>query len=165
MDNTPLYTSPEPFEADRIHALAIYCSDGRYGEQFDDFLQQHLNLPRYDRLAVPGGPACLAGHYGLENQLAGIRDQIKFLIEAHGLEHVVLIQHHGCAFYSVAFRDTDPATLEPAQDNDLILAKSEVLKIDPGLKVSTVFARLVDNRVRFELVKTPDPTGVRQAGG
>lgn len=155
MDNQPLYTSSEPFEADRIHALAIYCSDGRYGEQFDDFLQQHLNLPRYDRLAVPGGPACLAGHYGLENQLAGIRDQIKFLIEAHGLEHVVLIQHYGCAFYSVAFRETDPAALEPPQDNDLALAKAEVLKIDPSLKVSTVFARLIDNAVRFEQVKTP----------
>src|SRR5947199_10332109 len=45
----------------RIRAAAIYCSDGRFGEQMDEFLHEGLGLPRYDRLAVPGGPACLSG--------------------------------------------------------------------------------------------------------
>ena len=45
----------------RIHAASIYCSDGRFGEQMDEFLHQGLGLPRYDRLAVPGGPACCSG--------------------------------------------------------------------------------------------------------
>ena len=147
-----LFTSPEPFDAHRIHALAIYCSDGRYGEQFDDFLQNHLNLPRYDRLAVPGGPACLAGHYGTANELAGIKDQIKFLIHAHGLEHVVLIQHYGCAFYGEAMPDASPEQMKPEQDNDLLAAKAEVRRMLPNLKVTTIYARLVDNRVQFERV-------------
>ena len=146
------FTSDEPFDAHRIHALAIYCSDGRYGEQFDDFLHHRLKLPRYDRLAVPGGPACLTGRYGNDNVLAGIRDQIRFLIEAHGLEHVVLIQHHGCAFYAHARADTDAAAMRPDQDHDLKLAKAEVLRMAPGLKVTTAHARLCDNHVSFEPV-------------
>ncbi len=151
MSKPHLFTSDEPFDIHRIHALAIYCSDGRFGEQFDDFLQTHLNLPRYDRLAVPGGPACLAGHYGDANQLVGIVNQIQFLIQAHGLEHVVLIQHHGCAFYTQVLGG-DAESIEPAQDCDLVLAKAKVLEIAPELKVTKVFARLVDNRVAFEAV-------------
>ena len=147
-----LYRSDELFDAHRIHALAIYCSDGRFGEQFDDFLQNHLDLPRYDRLAVPGGPACLAGHYGTANELAGIKDQIKFLIHAHGLQTVVLIQHYGCAFYGEAMPEASPEQMKPEQDNDLLAAKSEVRRMLPGIKVITVYARLVDNLVQFEAV-------------
>lgn len=156
MSSPELFASQEPFDAHRIHALAIYCSDGRYGEQFDDFLQNHLNLPRYDRLAVPGGPACLAGHYGTANELAGIKDQIKFLIHAHGLEHVVLIQHYGCAFYNEALPDSTPESMKPEQDNDLLVAKAEVRRMLPNLKVTTVYARLVDNKVHFERVTLDD---------
>lgn len=38
-------------------AVAVYCSDSRYGNHPDEFLRPHLGLPRYDRLALPGGPA------------------------------------------------------------------------------------------------------------
>jgi hypothetical protein len=152
----PLFTSPEPFDADRVHTLAIYCSDGRYGEQFDDFLQQYLKLPGYDRLAVPGGPACLAGHHATANSFAGIRDQIRFLIEAHGLRTVVLIQHHGCAFYAAALPDATPESMKPEQDNDLLAAKAQVRRMSPGIKVITVYARLTGTTVSFEPVFLDD---------
>ena len=61
MAEATIYESPTPYEQTRIHAAAIYCSDGRVGEQIDDFLHKGLGLPRYDRLAIPGGPACLSG--------------------------------------------------------------------------------------------------------
>ena len=60
-DAVTVHTSPVRFQESRIRAAAIYCSDGRFGEAFDDFLHNILKLPRYDRLAVPGGAACLAG--------------------------------------------------------------------------------------------------------
>ena len=56
----PVFVSQTPFDHQRIGAAAVYCSDGRYGEQMDEFLHQGLGLPRYDRVAVPGGAACLA---------------------------------------------------------------------------------------------------------
>src|SRR5437016_3250055 len=54
-----IYTSTETWNAERIGALALYCSDGRWGEAFDDFCHRRLLIPRYDRWAVPGGPAWL----------------------------------------------------------------------------------------------------------
>src|SRR5262245_45082772 len=96
---TPAYESPVTYERARIHAAAIYCSDGRIGEHFDDFLQSGLGLPRYDRVALPGGPACLAGHPQAHLEEQGVVDELKFLVEVHGLKRIVLIAHEGCAFY------------------------------------------------------------------
>ena len=47
------FNSSVKYNADRIQAAAVYCSDGRFGEQFDDLMHNALGLPRYDRLAVP----------------------------------------------------------------------------------------------------------------
>jgi hypothetical protein len=57
----PVFSSMEVWNPDRIGAVAIYCSDGRWGEAFDDFCHKRLQIPRYDRLAIPGGPACFVG--------------------------------------------------------------------------------------------------------
>ena len=54
-----LFTSRHPWNPERIGALAIYCSDGRWGEAFDEFCHEGLRIPRYDRFAVPGGPLWL----------------------------------------------------------------------------------------------------------
>ena len=54
-----LFTSRHSWSPERIHALAIYCSDGRWGEAFDEFCHESLRIPRYDRFAVPGGPVWL----------------------------------------------------------------------------------------------------------
>src|SRR5207244_457736 len=55
------YHALERWHPARIGAMALYCSDGRWGEAFDEFCHRHLQIPRYDRLAVPGGPAWIAG--------------------------------------------------------------------------------------------------------
>jgi hypothetical protein len=94
-----IFESTHPFEHARIGAAAIYCSDGRYGEQFDDFLHSALKLPRYDRVAVPGGPGCLAGHFAAWRDEEVIVEQLDFLIRTHDLGRIVLIAHEDCVFY------------------------------------------------------------------
>src|SRR6185436_13996647 len=94
-----VYDSVVPYEAARIHAAALYCSDGRIGNQIDDFLQQGLRLPRYDRLACPGGPAALSGALSAFWEGRGVEDQLRFLLGVHDLQHMVLIAHAGCAYY------------------------------------------------------------------
>src|SRR6185369_10887311 len=89
----PGYLSPYPFDANRIRAAAVYCSDGRYGEHFDDLLQNALQLPRYDRLAVPGGAACLAGHFHAYREEEGVAEQLRFLVQIHDVRRIVLIAH------------------------------------------------------------------------
>src|SRR5689334_7053819 len=115
-----VYASEIPFDARRIGAAAIYCSDGRFGEQMDEFLHRGLALPRYDRLAVPGGAACLAGHVRSFHEKAALERQLEFLIRAHQLDRIVLIAHHDCAFYKDAWLGLN--SLEQQQAADLRVA-------------------------------------------
>lgn len=94
------WQSSIPFDSRRIGAAAIYCSDGRYNEQFDEFLHGQLRLPRYDRLVFPGGPGVLAGHMESMRDQESLEEQIRFLVRAHELERVVLIAHEGCGYYA-----------------------------------------------------------------
>ena len=47
-----VYHSQEIWNAQRIGALALYCSDGRWGDACDEFCHRHLHIPRYDRWAA-----------------------------------------------------------------------------------------------------------------
>lgn len=147
------FTSPVPFESARIQAAAVYCSDGRFGRQFDDLLQHGLQLPRYDRLAVPGGAACLASHFTAYREEEGVAEQLRFLISAHQLRRVVLIAHEGCAFYTQRLR-VSPLQLESQQREDLQKAVRRVRSLSSDLDVVAFFARKTwEGLVQFELVE------------
>lgn len=146
------FRSAIPYEAARIHAGAIYCSDGRVGEHFDDFLQNGLNLPRYDRIALPGGPACLAGHPEAHLEEQGVVDELKFLVEAHQLRHIVLIAHERCAFYTTRL-GLKENRLELMQRADLIRAAAFVDRVTGIEKIDAYFARRIDNHIAFERVE------------
>lgn len=156
MPSSPLsrgpYESRLPYDASRIRAAAIYCSDGRIGEHFDDFLQNGLSLPRYDRVALPGGPACLAGHPQAHLEEQGVVDELKFLVEVHGLKRIVLVAHQGCAFYSTRLELKD-RRMELVQKADLVRAASFVQRVTAVSNVEAYFARFEDGRIRFEAVE------------
>lgn len=155
MRSAPLeaaYESTLPYDALRVHASAIYCSDGRIGEHFDDFLHKGLSLPRYDRVALPGGPACLAGHPQAHLEEQGVVDELKFLVEAHGLKRVVLIAHQDCAFY-VQRLQLDGRRLELVQRADLVRAAAVVRRVTGVDAVWGYYARLREGCVRFEPVE------------
>ena len=143
--NTPqervVYASPLSFEAGRIGAAAVYCSDGRFGEPFDDFLHNALKLPRYDRLAVPGGAACLAGHFAAHREEDAVIEQLRFLVNVHGIERVVLIAHQSCAFYT-EWLHVSPLLLESKQRDDIETAVRRVASIERSLQVDAFFARI-----------------------
>jgi hypothetical protein len=149
------FASTIRYEPERIHAAAVYCSDGRVGDHFDDFLHNGLNLPRYDRLALPGGPAALAGHTEAHVAEQGVVDELKFLVEAHELDRIVLIAHQGCAFYSQRLQLPEPF-LEHQQRIDLLKAKLFVERITGLTKIDTFFARRDgESGISFEEVVMP----------
>ena len=113
------------FDPNRVHAVAVYYSDGRLGEQVDEFLHHGLQLPRYDRLAVPGGAACLAGHFSSYREEEGVIEQLRFLLSVHKVRQVVLIAHEGCAFYSERLH-VSPLQLESTQHEDIAKAFRQV---------------------------------------
>ena len=146
-----MFDSKTPYVPQRIHAAAIYCSDGRMGEHFDDFLMNGLKLPRYDRLALPGGPAALADHSETKLEHAAVADELKFLVEVHGLNRVVLIQHQNCAFYTGRLK-LEGFAVERTQLEDLASAAAFVRKVTGVDRVDVYFARQLENAVRFEEV-------------
>lgn len=130
-----VYTCAESWTADRIGALALYCSDGRWGEAFDEFCHQALHLPRYDRWAVPGGPAWLAtAHVDQSAQ-----SQLDFLVEVHGLERVVLITHFGCAAYAQRLQQS-PRDCLPTQTEEVSRAAAVLRRRHPGLRIDGYLA-------------------------
>jgi hypothetical protein len=150
------FLSPLPFVHDRIGAAAVYCSDGRYGEAMDEFLHDCLGLPHYDRLAIPGGAACLAGHLLAMRERGALDRQIRFLVESHALTRVVLIAHQDCGFYrhNVHPSKLRQRPLEELQFADLAAAAVALREFHRELEVDAYFARRIDERVRFEIVPT-----------
>lgn len=153
IDLRPAYSSAVPFSTQRIRAAAVYCSDGRFGEQVDDLLHTALQLPRYDRLAVPGGGACLASHFVTYRESEGVLAQLRFLIDVHALERVVLIAHENCAYYTERLH-ISPLQLESRQREDIRRAVRRVQSLSSGLAVDAFFARIRrDATIQFEPVE------------
>jgi hypothetical protein len=81
------------WEPERPHILVVACSDGRLQEATDVFLARALGVRQYDRLYVPGGGGALSAS-GREFIRAGqLRAECRFLVEAHRVDHLVLLLH------------------------------------------------------------------------
>lgn len=150
-----VYSSRAPFDEHRVGAAAVYCSDGRFGEQMDEFLHEGLGLPRYDRVAMPGGAACLAGHTIAFHDQYALERQLGFLITQHALTRVVLIAHEGCGFYRDVWLGL--RTMEQQQRLDLDRAAKLIAETSPGVEVECYFARKVKGLVVFERWTANDP--------
>ncbi len=146
--STDLWPSIVPFEVARVRALAVYCSDGRFGEQCDDFLHRGLGLPCYDRLAVPGGAALLAA----DREQTGLLAHLHFLVEAHELTRLVLIAHEGCAYYGKLL-DLGPIDMRERQEKDLKTVTDLLRAKYPHLEVRADFAHVEGDRVAFERLR------------
>ena len=152
------FSSTIAFDQARIRAASIYCSDGRVGEQMDEFLHQGLGLPRYDRLAVPGGPACLSGALSVFWESHSAERQLDFLCHVHKLERLIMIQHEGCAFY-LEWLKVKPEEFAARQLEDLKRAATRVAQAQPSLRIDAFVARRRDAQIWFE----PIPIALAQA--
>jgi hypothetical protein len=142
-----VFTSMERWQHERIGALALYCSDGRWGKAFDEFCHNHLLIPRYDRWAVPGGPAWLATpDTGALYQVA--REQIDFLVRFHELEKVVLITHYGCAYYGHRLEKTPKECLH-TQRKDVHTAMDTLKSWYPDIRVEAYLAMRHNHMLSF----------------
>jgi hypothetical protein len=144
-----MFISPTPYRAERIYAAAIYCSDGRIGEQIDEFIHQGLNLPRYDRLVCPGGPVALSGRLLALWDARGVEEQLRFLIQVHDIKTVVLVAHEGCAYYLTRL-GLSAERIESEQRHDMKKAAETILKLAPGVTVTKYLARQLGTSIGFE---------------
>jgi hypothetical protein len=160
MKGQPVYESTIPFDSARIGAAALYCSDGRWGEQMDEYLHQGCGWPRYDRLAIPGGPATLSGEISVLWEESFVRKYLEFLVRAHRLKRLALIAHEGCAFYQ-EWLHLPPERIQQRQIRDLQQAQQQLRLSLPGLQIHTLFAGKREDRVQFfdigKAVMMPEP--------
>jgi hypothetical protein len=148
-----VFTSTERWHPERIGALAIYCSDGRWGEAFDEFCHKHLQIPRYDRLALAGGPAWLAAPEGGSELSRAVRDHLDFLVRVHELGQIVLITHYGCAHYGHLLGQP-PRECLPAQYADVRAAAAQLRARYPEIVVDGYLAMRTENCLSFHRLAT-----------
>src|SRR5438477_13122309 len=153
------YHAAERWHPERIGALALYCSDGRWGEAFDEFCHRHLQIPRYDRWAMPGGPAWLAGQPN-EALAQAAKVQLDFLVKAHELERIVLITHFGCAWYGQKLK-LGPRECLPLQTDDTRKAAEMLRSFYPGMRVDAYLAMRSGNCLSFHGLNEHINTAVR----
>ena len=134
-----VYTCQETWDPERIGALALYCCDGRWGEAFDEFCHKRLLIPRYDRWAVPGGPAWLVPREAGDGLYQATRTQLDFLVRVHALERIVLITHFGCAFYRELLGQPAEGCLA-TQVDDLRAARKALGEWFSGVRVEAYLA-------------------------
>jgi hypothetical protein len=145
----PIFTSAEVWNPERIGAAAIYCSDGRWGEAFDEFCHKRLQIPRYDRLALPGGPACFAPHDKTGKLLCeAALEQLTLLVKVHELERIILVTHYGCAFYTEMLQREPDACL-PTQMEDLRAVAATLRQWFAGVQVETYLAMRRESHLSF----------------
>src|ERR1044071_6648462 len=146
------FTSSHSWNAERIGAMAIYCSDGRWGEAFDEFCHEGLHIPRYDRFAVPGGPLWLVTRdISLIIPHSAARDQLQFLVKAHQIERIVLFGHYGCAYYTHLL-GRDPDRCLPSQIEDLGLAEKPLGGCFTGMQLEAYMSMRSGERMSFRPV-------------
>jgi hypothetical protein len=157
-----VYTCSETWNAERIGALALYCSDGRWGEAFDEFCHKRLLIPRYDRLAVPGGPAWLVPREPHGELYQATRAQLDFLVRVHELERIVLITHYGCAFYRELLRLPAEECVAPQMD-DLRTVRKTLHGWFPEIQVEAYLAMRRGQCLSFHQVESFED--LRSSGG
>lgn len=137
-------------------AVAVTCTDGRIQAWVDDFLLELLGTARYDRVYIPGGPgAIVPGDTAAQAERAQhIWEELKFMIEAHRLNRVVLIFHGaavggpavaGCGDYGRLYPGADRETVNRRQIADAHEAKNKINRTFPDVQVD-IFGLAVNSK-------------------
>lgn len=138
-----------PFDASHPHALAMYCSDGRFTDAIEELLHG-LGHARLDTLTIPGGPALLDLTSSNLGAVDVMRDAATFLIRAHKITQVVLLGHEGCGYYKARFPYESPEAMRRRQLDDLRQAGRWVRSNHDELPVALYFATPEEKRLRFD---------------
>lgn len=96
----PLFTASTPFDARKSDTLVIYCADGRFRPQTQEFLTEQLKLDRPITITVPGGVSIFMPLVGFAHKVA------KVWLDAFAdhTRRIVLIAHEDCAAYRAEHR-------------------------------------------------------------
>ncbi len=134
-------------------ALAVFCSDGRYSRYIDEFLESLLRVDGADWLAVPGGPAALAGTHRDEEDAEVLWRHLDFLVEMNEVRRVILVFHENCR-YCLDVLGPD-ATADEAKRKacaDAEEARNRIQRRFPEVAVEAYWHEATDTAVFFRSI-------------
>ncbi|MBS1723832.1 MAG: hypothetical protein JSS66_12870 [Armatimonadetes bacterium] len=139
-----IFESSLGWNNNRPRTLVVACSDGRLQVNVDEFLEGCLEVTRYDRLYMPGGPGALATS-GVEYVRSDRnRQEMSFLLLAHKIELVVLLFHGpapggpdeaACADYQRILGGVSGEVLSKTQVSDFKEVRDFIQFKKPGTEV------------------------------
>lgn len=141
--------SQTKFVSQYPHALAMYCSDGRFTESVEELLRS-LGHERLDTLTVPGGPCLLELTSSSIAAVENMRSACSFLVVAHHIEEAILLSHEGCGYYRSRFPIDSPESMKARQLADLRGAARWLAQTHPKTRVRIFHAVVRDEHVDFE---------------
>ena len=151
----PAFKSSLKVNGAKADTLVVHCSSHRVQAALGEFLNKGLDLKgNYELLALPGGPQCLTLVEYLPKYSWAVTKWVRFLVEAHELNRVVLIAHQDCGWYKQLpfhlFGSSDP---RQRQEDDLRRVRSAMARDFPHLRVDLYFAGWDDsNQVTIDSV-------------
>jgi hypothetical protein len=154
------FVSDHVWQTTRPRILIVACSDGRYQQCLDEFLDEHLGIIHYDRLYAPGGPGALSSSLLSYFRGEQFRQESAFLVGAHSLEEIIFIFHGPalkggppeatCADYRRKMQFASTQEIYKQQEADLQEAIKAVVKARKDLSVRAFRAEVrADMRVQF----------------
>ncbi|MCS6861368.1 MAG: hypothetical protein NZT92_13715 [Abditibacteriales bacterium] len=143
------FGSPIAWHKEFADTLVLYCADGRFVRQCEDFLTNGLKVATCDHFVVPGGAGWLVLDALTLHAYDAAREHIGFLVQAHALQRAVLIAHEDCGFYRHRFPHATADELFQAQIKDLRQAATTLRGWFPQLTVEMYYARVEGERVEF----------------
>ncbi len=145
------FQAQSTWSAERPSTLVVCCSDGRWHEQIEEFVEHEVD-ERADLVAVPGGPAVVDPWNSSFDEARVFDLSMRLFVEFHALAAVWLISHYDCAYYRVRHPELDEQARLVRQRADLLRAASLIKEGYPRLELRCVHANLVGDKVVFEPV-------------
>lgn len=147
------YQSKVGLIAGSPEAVVIHCCDYRFQAAMREFVLEGLGIRSYDVVALPGGAhfASMEMEVLIPKQMKVGKDSLKFLIEHHQPERLILIDHADCAFFKdrLAFFFSEPS-LNDRQRANMKKAHDVLQDWFPRVTVETYFAEASgDHSVSF----------------
>ena len=119
--------------------LIIDCSDARF-ERGTKKMRSIEEIEPADRITIPG-----AGKRIAERNPDALND-VKLLVEKHGIKEIYIIHHSGCAAYAIAGKSFLPEEIEKEEQfhtEQLLKIKAVLNEIVPAVKVSLRYAKVI----------------------
>lgn len=130
----------------RCDTLLVMCMDFRFRKKTIRFLQEYLEIPAFDQLAVPGSVKTILEKRGT------VKEALEVSAHLHDIERFILVNHQDCGAYggSKNFRNADDE--QEFHTAQLREARRRINGYYPEKTVVPYYARLINDGRDIEFI-------------